>query len=403
MANVFDVAAYILEKKGEMITLKLQKLVYFAQAWSLSLDRTPLFDEKIEAWPNGPVIKDLYAYHRGQQYISSIAHGDSEKLDEDQRATVDMLLDNYGDKPVYWLERLSDSDSAWIEARGELSATDQSAAEITLDFMAHYYSSLLEIDIESLKATAEVLADREVTKRVGIDMGSHKLSTELQNIEDQVDNLYKSNPLLDLPFPTAAWHLLAAAGDDLGRILQRGLKALPSSDVSAKEFHGDLEFPMCWLYTHCEKTSQRPSERNNNHYRKAGRDLFEWGKKYASFVFAYTGGYRGVFELELQGETIQPKGKVFKGLEYEAYNDLLDIHATEEAYSFSDRKIDKNLSDEIKRSLKITGDTFSCKVNRNLVRDMKRFLEPNIDRMFSLPSDWQFSSYSLGDFRKFLR
>ena len=39
MASVFDVAAYILEKKGEMSTLKLQKLVYYAQAWSLSLGR----------------------------------------------------------------------------------------------------------------------------------------------------------------------------------------------------------------------------------------------------------------------------------------------------------------------------------------------------------------------------
>lgn len=231
-------------------------------------------------------------------------------------------------------------------------------------------------------------------------MESHKLSTDLQYIEEQVDNLYKSNPLLDLPFPTAAWHLLAAAGDDLGRILQRGLKALPSSDVSAKEFHGDLEFPMCWLYTHCEKKSQLPRERNNNQYRKAGRDLFEWGKKYASFVFAYTGGCRGVFELELKGKTIQPRGKVFKGLEYQAYNDLLDIHATEEAYSFSDRKMDKDLTDAIKHSLKITGDTFSCKVNRNLMRDMQSFLEPNLDSMFSLPPEWQFSSYSLGEFRK---
>lgn len=32
MANVFDVAAYILEKEGEMTTMKLQKLCYYAQA-----------------------------------------------------------------------------------------------------------------------------------------------------------------------------------------------------------------------------------------------------------------------------------------------------------------------------------------------------------------------------------
>ena len=139
MASAFDVAAYILEKQGEMTTLKLQKLVYYAQAWSLSLDKTPLFDEKIEAWPNGPVVKDLYDYHRGQQYVSSIPDGDSEKLDTDQSVTVDMLLDNYGDKPVYWLERLSDSDSAWIEARGELSPIEMGDTEITIESMVRYY------------------------------------------------------------------------------------------------------------------------------------------------------------------------------------------------------------------------------------------------------------------------
>lgn len=231
-------------------------------------------------------------------------------------------------------------------------------------------------------------------------MQSGKLSTDLQYIEEQVDNLYKSNPLLDLPFPKAAWHLLAAAGDDLGRMFLSGPGALPSIDVSSKEFHADLEFPMCWLYTNCEQTLQRPTERNNDYYKKAARDLFEWGKKYASFVFAYTGGYRGVFELELQGEIIRPRGKVFKGLEYQAYNDLLDIHATEVADSLLDRHMDKDLSDSIRNSLKIKGETFICKLNRNLVRDMKRFLEPNIDRMFSLPSEWRFSSYSLGEFRK---
>ena len=137
MASAFDVAAYILEREGEIATLKLQKLVYFAQAWSLSLDEKPLFDEKIEAWPNGPVIKDLFGYHRGRHYISSIAVGDSEKLDEDQRATVDMLLENYGGKPAYWLERLSHCDTAWIEARGGLSPTEMGDTEIAVDSMAH--------------------------------------------------------------------------------------------------------------------------------------------------------------------------------------------------------------------------------------------------------------------------
>ena len=58
--SVHDVAAYILKKQGEMSAMKLQKLVYYSQAWSLVWDEKPLFRAQIEAWANGPVVRSLY-------------------------------------------------------------------------------------------------------------------------------------------------------------------------------------------------------------------------------------------------------------------------------------------------------------------------------------------------------
>lgn len=46
-----DVAAAILERTGPLDTFKLQKLVYYAQAWHLVWDNEPLFEEPIEAGP----------------------------------------------------------------------------------------------------------------------------------------------------------------------------------------------------------------------------------------------------------------------------------------------------------------------------------------------------------------
>ncbi len=54
MADVFDVAAYILNKQGRMTTMKLQKLCYYAQAWHLVWAEKPLFDEPIQAWGEWP-------------------------------------------------------------------------------------------------------------------------------------------------------------------------------------------------------------------------------------------------------------------------------------------------------------------------------------------------------------
>ena len=43
MATVFDVAKYILHKKKKLSTWKLQKLCYYAQAWSIAWTEHPLF------------------------------------------------------------------------------------------------------------------------------------------------------------------------------------------------------------------------------------------------------------------------------------------------------------------------------------------------------------------------
>src|SRR5687767_401361 len=66
MVSAHDVAAYILMEHGPLSAMKLQKLVYYSQAWSLVWDDRQLFREPVEAWANGPVVRELYERHRGQ-------------------------------------------------------------------------------------------------------------------------------------------------------------------------------------------------------------------------------------------------------------------------------------------------------------------------------------------------
>lgn len=40
--------------------MKLQKLLYYAHAWYLAYNGTPLFEDDFEAWPWGPVVRDVY-------------------------------------------------------------------------------------------------------------------------------------------------------------------------------------------------------------------------------------------------------------------------------------------------------------------------------------------------------
>src|SRR6266852_3993826 len=97
--------------------MKLQKLVYYSQAWSLVWDEAPLFPERIEAWANGPVVRELYEAHRGLFRIQSMGPGNPEKLTKEQRDTIDAVLNFYGDKPSQWLSDLTHQEAPWLNAR----------------------------------------------------------------------------------------------------------------------------------------------------------------------------------------------------------------------------------------------------------------------------------------------
>jgi uncharacterized phage-associated protein len=142
MASAHDVAAYALEQLGTITALKLQKLVYYCQAWSLVWDEQPLFAERIEAWANGPVVRSLYAHHRQQFELSSWSWGSSANLTANQKDTIDKVLAHYGDKTSQWLSDLTHKEAPWQQARRGLSDAERGRSEITQASMAEYYSGL---------------------------------------------------------------------------------------------------------------------------------------------------------------------------------------------------------------------------------------------------------------------
>ncbi len=145
MANVFDVAYYILKKNGASSHMKLQKLVYYSQAWSLVWDEKPLFDEPVQAWANGPVIPALFAHLKGKFTVSASdldANLSVNGLSEAEQETINLVLDFYANRDAQWLSDLTHLESPWANARINIPAGERGSREITLDQMAEYYSSL---------------------------------------------------------------------------------------------------------------------------------------------------------------------------------------------------------------------------------------------------------------------
>lgn len=142
--TVFDVAKYILEKLGDMSAMKLQKLVYYCQVWSLVWDDEPLFQNRFEAWANGPVSPDLYARHRGHYSVSAWDFRDDARgaLSYKQTETVNAVLDAYGSKSAQWLSDQTHAEMPWQKSRAGLSDSERSNSLISHAIMAEYYGSL---------------------------------------------------------------------------------------------------------------------------------------------------------------------------------------------------------------------------------------------------------------------
>ena len=144
MIKVFDIAKYILSKKGKMTSIKLQKLCYYSQAWSLVWDGIPLFNEEFEAWPNGPVCVELDKKLNNKFVINKNFFDDKKSinLSVEQKQTIDAVLDAYGDKDGYYLMQLTHIEKPWKDARGSRDIAATCNNIISKKSMQVYYGGL---------------------------------------------------------------------------------------------------------------------------------------------------------------------------------------------------------------------------------------------------------------------
>ena len=128
MARAIDVANYLAwlaesDEDNDLLThLRIQKLLYYAQGWSLGTSGNALFPEKIIAYPNGPVVHSVYGQlkHFGRDSIHAKAcPGDLDKLTTEEADLVARVYNTYKAHSASSLVRMTHSESPWLDARGD--------------------------------------------------------------------------------------------------------------------------------------------------------------------------------------------------------------------------------------------------------------------------------------------
>ena len=161
-ADVNDVVDYIVLKMDEgrvgLTLLKLQKLLFYVQAWSLALRKERAFNAPFQAWVHGPVsrvvfdrFKDTHSLYDGVGRSSVRQEFRSETLPQDLRDHIDEVLETYAPYTGSQLEAMTHQEAPWIKARNGIPAAQRCEAEIDEGLMRSYYTQLLA-DVEAEQA-----------------------------------------------------------------------------------------------------------------------------------------------------------------------------------------------------------------------------------------------------------
>lgn len=147
--GVGEVIKFFLNKMdpeaGETIThLKLQKLLYFTQAWSMAINKNIIFTDDFEAWQHGPVIPSLYTNYKPFSYNSlpKLEAFDENVFTEQQKEILNMVWKAYGKYDGKYLEKITHSEEPWILAWERRKEPDRGNITISKESILKYYTML---------------------------------------------------------------------------------------------------------------------------------------------------------------------------------------------------------------------------------------------------------------------
>ena len=125
-------------KEREGITnLKLQKVLYFAQAYYLSKVGKPLFSDDIEAWAYGPVVPDVYKKFRSNKSNPIIFEKDTSSLSDEDKEILKKVWGTFGRYSASKLVDITHAHTPWKEANKTASQI------ISHKAIKEYYAPLL--------------------------------------------------------------------------------------------------------------------------------------------------------------------------------------------------------------------------------------------------------------------
>lgn len=156
--NALSVAKQVLAKAAQkripVCNLKLQKLLYYCQGYHLAVNKAPLFQDEIEAWDHGPVVRPVYHNYRdyGKHSIAAALHyEEDEALADETSQVIDFVIEKYARQDAWALRNQTHSEKPWMNHQTPEGQYDNEV--IPKDELQVFFLDQLKKDFDSELAT----------------------------------------------------------------------------------------------------------------------------------------------------------------------------------------------------------------------------------------------------------
>jgi len=150
MAKALDIAYELIrmasrEDEPDFLThMRLQKLLYYVQGWHLAMHEKPIFNDEIEAWAHGPVVRSVYDQFKhfdNKPIILDEATSPKSKIGRGESDFVASVWEAYKGYSAWSLRQMTHNESPWKNARGGLDAAAKSTNKILRSDMQSFFRS----------------------------------------------------------------------------------------------------------------------------------------------------------------------------------------------------------------------------------------------------------------------
>ncbi|HHQ2474918.1 TPA: Panacea domain-containing protein [Klebsiella pneumoniae] len=144
-----SVADYLLcfaQEHGDVMTpLKLQKMVFYADAWYMALnDGEELIADRFEAWVHGPVARDLYSRFADFKWQPITSEIKCPELPREVYEHLDEIYKVFGGFSAYELEQMTHQEKPWLAARAGVPSDAPCRNIIDKGVTAEFYRGMMD-------------------------------------------------------------------------------------------------------------------------------------------------------------------------------------------------------------------------------------------------------------------